>query len=171
MAVKDAWSGRVFEDFEVGDIYPHPLGRTVLAVDNSWFTLLTQNINPIHFDRVYAEQTEFKQPLVDSTFTLALVTGQSTFDLSFNVMANLGWDEVRLPNPLFEGDTVYSRSEVLEKRESKSRPNVGIVTVKTTGFKQDGAVVIEFKRTFMVYKRGHVPPHARTRVPEPKKSN
>lgn len=129
MAVKDAWSGRVFEDFEVGDIYPHPLGRTVLAVDNSWFTLLTQNINPIHFDRVYAEQTEFKQPLVDSTFTLALVTGQSTFDLSFNVMANLGWDEVRLPNPLFEGDTVYSRSEVLEKRESKSRPNVGIVTV------------------------------------------
>ncbi|MCC7180111.1 MAG: MaoC family dehydratase [Acidobacteria bacterium] len=171
MAVKDAWSGRVFEDFEVGDIYPHPLGRTVLAVDNSWFTLLTQNINPIHFDRVYAEQTEFKQPLVDSTFTLALVTGQSTFDLSFNVMANLGWDEVRLPNPLFEGDTVYSRSEVLEKRESKSRPNVGIVTVQTTGFKQDGTIVIEFKRTFMVYKRGHVPPHARTRVPEAKKSD
>jgi hypothetical protein len=109
MAVKDGWTGRVFEDFEVGDIYPHPLGRTVLPVDNSWFTLLTQNINPIHVDRAYAEQTEFKQPLVDSTFTLALVTGQSTFDLSFNVMANLGWDEVRLLNPLFEGDTVYSR--------------------------------------------------------------
>ena len=134
MAVKDGWTGRVYEDFEVGDIYPHPLGRTVLPVDNSWFSLLTQNINPIHFDRAYAAQTEFKQPLVDSTFTLALVTGQSTFDLSFNVMANLGWDEVRLPNPLFEGDTVYSRSEVLEKRESKSRPNVGIVKVKTTGF-------------------------------------
>ena len=169
MAVKDAWAGRVYEDFEVGDIYPHPLGRTVLPVDNSWFTLLTQNINPIHFDRAYAAQTEFKQPLVDSTFTLALVTGQSTIDLSFNVMANLGWDEVRLPNPLFEGDTVYSRSEVLEKRESKSRPNVGIVRVRTTGFKHDGLVVIEFLRTFMVYKRGHVPASARTRIPEPKK--
>ena len=166
MAVKEGWTGRVYEDFEVGDIYPHPLGRTVLPVDNSWFTLLTQNLNPIHFDRTYAEQTEFRQPLVDSTFTLALVTGQSTFDLSFNVMANLGWDEVRLPNPLFEGDTVYSRSEVLEKRESKSRPNVGIVRVKTTGFTQEGTVVIEFFRTFMVYKRGHVPTTARTAFPE-----
>lgn len=168
MAVKNGWTGRVYEDFEVGDIYPHPLGRTILPVDNSWFTLLTQNVNPIHFDRVYAEQTEFKQPLVDSTFTLALVTGQSTFDLSFNVLANLGWDEVRLPNPLFEGDTVYSRSEVLDTRESRSKPNVGIVKVKTTGFKQDGTIVIEFTRTFMVYKRGCVPPHAHTRVPVPK---
>ena len=97
---------------------------------------------------------------MDSTFTLALVTGQSTIDLSLNVMANLGWDEVRLPNPLFEGDTVYSRSEVLEKRESKSRPNVGIVKVKTTGFTQEGTVVIEFFRTFMVYRRGHVPQRA-----------
>jgi acyl dehydratase len=161
MAVKAGWTGRVYEDFEVGDVYEHPLGRTVLPVDNSWFTLLTQNTNAIHFDRAYAAQTEFGQPLVDSTFTLALVTGQSTIDLSINVMANLGWDEVRLPNPLFEGDTVYSRSEVLEKRESRSRPNVGIVKVRTTGFKQDGLVVIEFMRTFMVYKRGHVPQRAR----------
>lgn len=170
MAVKQGWTGRVYEDFEVGDIYPHPLGRTVLSVDNSWFTLLTQNMNPIHFDAHYASQTEYKRPLVDSTFTLALVTGQSTIDLSFNVMANLGWDEVRLPNPLFEGDTVYSRSEVLEKRESKSRPNVGIVSVKTVGFKEDGTVVIEFKRTFMVYKRGHVPRSSTGRIPEPKLS-
>ena len=169
VAVKEGWKGRIYEDFEVGDIYVHPLGRTVLPVDNSWFTLLTQNMNPIHFDHAYAAQTEFGKPLVDSTFTLALVTGQSTIDLSFNVMANLGWDEVRLPNPLFEGDTVYSRSEVLEKRESKSRPNVGIVKVKTTGFKQDGVVVIEFLRTFMVYKRGQVPATAKTRIPEPKK--
>ena len=127
MAIKEGWTGRVYEDFEVGDIYPHPLGRTVLPVDNSWFTLLTQNMNPIHFDHAYAAQTEFGKPLVDSTFTLALVTGQSVIDLSLNVMANLGWDEVRLPNPLFEGDTVYSKSEVLEKRDSKSRPTVGIV--------------------------------------------
>ena len=166
MAIKEGWTGRVYEDFEVGDIYRHPLGRTVLPVDNSWFTLLTQNTNPIHFDRAYAAQTEFGQPLVDSTFTLALVTGQSTIDLSFNVMANLGWDEVRLPNPLFEGDTVYSRSEVLEKRESKSRPNVGIVRVKTTGFTETGKIVIEFLRTFMVYKRGQVP--KRGHIPEPK---
>jgi len=157
MTVKPGWQGRVYEDFEVGDVYVHPLGRTVLPVDNSWFTLLTQNMNPIHFDHAYAAKTEFGRPLVDSTFTLALVTGQSTIDLSFHVMANLGWDEVRLPNPVFEGDTIYSQSEVLEARESKSRPNVGIVRVKTIGSNQDGQVVIEFRRTFMVYKRGHVP--------------
>ena len=157
MAVKEGWTGRVYEDFEVGDVYVHPLGRTVLPVDSSWFTLLTQNMNPIHFDAAYAAQTEFGRPLVDSTFTLALVTGQSTIDLSFNVMANLGWDEVRLPNPLFEGDTVYSRSEVLETRPSQTKPSIGIVRVKTTGYNQDGVTVIEFNRTFMVYRRGHVP--------------
>src|SRR6266508_2837490 len=166
MPIKQGWNGRTYEDFEVGDVYVHPLGRTVLAVDNSWFTLLTQNTNPIHFDVAYAAQTEFKRPLVDSTFTLALVTGQSVDDLSRNAIANLGWDEVRLPNPLFEGDTVYSRSEVLEKRESKSRPNAGIVRVKTTGFTETGKIVIEFLRTFMVYKRGHVP--KRGNIPEPK---
>jgi itaconyl-CoA hydratase len=157
MSIKPGWTGRLFEDFEVGDVYQHPLGRTVIAADNIWFTLLTQNTNPIHFDHAYAAQTEYGKPLVDSTFTLALVTGQSVMDISQNAMANLGWDEVRLPNPLFEGDTVYSRSEVLEKRESKSRPNVGIVRFKTTGYKQDGTIVIEFKRTVMVYRRGHLP--------------
>jgi itaconyl-CoA hydratase len=150
MSVKEGWTGRVYEDFEVGDVYQHPLGRTVLPVDNSWFTLLSQDVNPIHSDHHYAAQTEFGKPLVDSTFTLALVTGQSVTDISQNAMANLGWDEVRLPNPVFEGDTIYSRSEVLEKRESKSRPNVGIVTFKTTGFNQDGVVVIEYKRTVMI---------------------
>jgi len=157
MAVKKGWTGRVYEDFEVGDIYPHPLGRTVLAADNSWFTLLTMNTNPIHFDQNYASKTEFGKTLVNSCLTLAIVTGQSVTDLSQNVMANLAWDEIRLPNPVFEGDTIYARSEVLEKRESKSRPNVGIVRVKTTGVNQNGVVVIEFNRTFMVYKRGHTP--------------
>jgi itaconyl-CoA hydratase len=159
VAIKQGWTGRVFEDFEVGDVYPHPLGRTILAADNAWFTLVTQNTNPIHFDRVYASQTEFKRPLVNSCFTLSLVTGQSVTDISQNVMANLGWDEIRLPHPVFEGDTIYSRSEVLDKRESKSRPNVGIVTVRSTGYNQDGTVVIEFKRTMLVYRRGHVPAH------------
>ncbi|HVA93683.1 MAG TPA: MaoC family dehydratase [Candidatus Dormibacteraeota bacterium] len=157
MAIKEGWAGRVYEDFEVGDIYRHSLGRTVLAADNTWFTLLTMNTNPIHFDHAYAAKTEFGRTLVDSTFTLAVVTGQSVSDISRNAMANLGWDEVRLPNPLFEGDTIYSQSEVLEKRLSKSRPNVGIVRFKSTGINQDGTVVIEFKRTAMIYRRGHVP--------------
>jgi itaconyl-CoA hydratase len=99
---------------------------------------------------------------VDSTFTLALVTGQSVTDVSQNVFANLGWDEVRLPQPVFEGDTIYSRSEVLEKRESRSRPGVGIVVVRTTGYNQEGTSVIQFKRTVMVYKRDHAP-----KVPSP----
>ena len=157
MAIKAGWTGRVFEDFGVGDIYEHPLGRTLLAADNVWFTCLTMNTNPIHFDAAYAAQTEFGKPLMNSCFTLSLVTGQSVTDLTQNAVANLGWDEVRLPHPVFEGDTIYARSEVLETRESKSRPNVGIVRVKTTGVNQDGTTVIEFRRTFMVWKRGHVP--------------
>ena len=157
MATKTGWTGRVFEDFEVGDVYEHPLGRTITSADNIWFTCVTMNTNPIHFDAEYARQTEFKRPLVNSCFTLALVTGLSVTDLTQNGVANLGWDEVRLPHPLFEGDTVHARSEVLEMRESKSRPAVGIVRVKSTGLNQHGKAVIEFTRTFMVWKRGHVP--------------
>ncbi len=157
MTIKPGWIGRFFEDFEVGDVYEHPLGRTVTTTDNSWFTLLTQNTAPIHFDHHYAAQTEFGQPLVDSTFTLALVTGQSVTDVSQNVMANLSWDEIRLPAPVFEGDTIYSQSEVLQTRESRSRPNVGIVRVRTTGYNQHGTVVITFERTVMVYRRDHSP--------------
>ena len=157
MNIKPGWKGRLYEDFEVGDVYEHALGRTVLAADNSWFTLLTMNTNPIHFDANYASKTEFGKPLVDSCLTLAIVTGESVTDISQNAAANLGWDEIRLPNPVFEGDTIYAKSEVLSKRESKSRSNVGIVSVKTTGLNQHGSVVIEFKRTFMVYKRGHLP--------------
>ena len=156
MAIKQGWQGRYYEDFEVGDIYPHPIGRTVTQTDNIWFTLLTVNPNPIHFDAVYAAKTEFGQPLVDSTFTLALVTGLSVGDLSQNAI-NLGWDDVRLPHPVFDGDTLYARSAVLSKRESKSQPTRGIVQVKTTGFNQAGVVVIEFRRTIMVYKRAHAP--------------
>jgi itaconyl-CoA hydratase len=155
--VRPGWRGRFFEDFAAGDVYEHPLGRTVTETDNIWMTLLTQNTAPIHFDSHYAAQTEFGRRLVDSTFTLALVTGQSVTDVSQNVMANLGWDEVRLPAPVFEGDTLYSQSEVLSCRESRSRPEVGIVEVKTTGFKQDGTVVITFRRTLLVYKREHAP--------------
>ena len=149
MAVKPGWTGRVYEDFEVGDVYPHPLGRTVLAADNIWFTLLTQNTNPIHFDAAYAAKTEFGKPLVDSTFTLALVTGLSVVDVSEHAV-NLGWREVRLPAPVFAGDTVRAETEVLEKRESRSRPGQGIVTVWTRGLNQRDEVVIEFERTIMM---------------------
>src|SRR5689334_7407521 len=148
--------GRCFEDFEIGMVIRHPLGRTVTATDNTWFTLLTANSNPIHFDRHYAAQTEFGQPLVNSTFTLALVTGLSVADVSQNAV-NLGWDEVRMPAPVFEGDTIYAQSEVLSTRESKSRPYMGLVEIKTTGFKQDGTIVLHYRRTILVYKRGHAP--------------
>jgi itaconyl-CoA hydratase len=161
MGVKEGWRGRFFEDFEVGDVYEHPLGRTVTKTDNIWFTLLTQNTAPIHIDQHYASQTEYGKPLVNSTFTLALVTGQSVTDVSQNVVANLAWDDIRLPTPVFEGDTIYSRSEVLDKRESRPRPNVGIVTVKTSGYNQEGKVVITFNRTVMVYKEDNVPRVAR----------
>jgi acyl dehydratase len=163
VAVREGWRGRCFEDFQVGDVYEHPLGRTVSQTDNAWFTLLTQNTAPLHVDRNYAEQTEFGRPLVNSCLTLALVTGQSVTDVSQNVMANLGWDEVRLPHPVFEGDTIYSRSEVLELRPSRSRPEVGVVTVRTEGFNERGEVVIAFRRTLLVYRRGHVPEVLRAR--------
>jgi acyl dehydratase len=165
MPVVPGWQGRFFEDFTVGDVYEHPLGRTITTTDNIWFTLLTQNTAPIHFDHHYAAQTEFGRPLVDSTFTLALVTGQSVTDISQNVFANLGWDEVRLPAPVFEGDTIYSQSEVIAARESRSRPSVGVITVRTTGSNQRGEVVITFTRTLMVYRRNHAPTIPRPHTP------
>ncbi len=155
--VKQGWTGRYYEDFSVGDVYKHALGRTVTSTDNSWFTLLTQNTAPLHFDVNYAGHTEFKRPLVNSCFTLALVTGQSVSDISQNVFANLGWDDVRMPHPLYEGDTVYSESEVVERRESKSRPEVGVITVKTIGYNQNGDILISFKRTLLVYRAGKGP--------------
>lgn len=159
--VVPGWRGRYFEDFTIGDVYRHPLGRTITDTDNIWMTLLSQNTAPVHFDHHYASQTEFKRPLVDSTFTLALVTGQSVTDVSQNVFANLGWDEVRLPAPVFAGDTIYSQSEVLSLRPSGSRKEVGILTVATTGFNQEGTVVITFRRTLMVYRRGFGPDSVR----------
>jgi itaconyl-CoA hydratase len=151
------WRGRFYEDFSVGDVYEHPLGRTLTTTDNIWFTLLTQNTAPLHFDHEYARRTEFGKPLVNSALTLALVVGQSVTDVSQNVFANLGWGDITLPNPVFEGDTIHSRSSVEHLRESASRPHLGIVSVHTTGVKQTGDVVIEFDRTLLVYKHGHGP--------------
>lgn len=150
------YAGRCFEDFTAGQVIEHPHGRTVTQTDNVWFTLLTNNSNPIHFDRHYAAQTEFGQPLVNSTFTLALVVGLSVADVSQNAV-NLGWEDVRLAAPVFEGDTIYAQTEVLSVRDSGSRPTMGVVEIKTTGYKQDGTVVMTFRRTILVYKRGHAP--------------
>lgn len=166
--VKEGWTGRFFEDFAVGDIYKHPLGRTVTATDNTWFTLLTQNTAPLHFDTNYASHTAFGRPLVNSCFTIALVTGQTVSDVSQNVFANLGWDEVRMPHPLYEGDTVYSESEVLDKRPSNSHPDVGVLTVRTIGYNQHGDILISFRRTLLVYRKGHGP--AGRHRPEPTSS-
>jgi itaconyl-CoA hydratase len=147
--------GRYLEDFKVGDVYEHRPGRTISEADNTWFTLLSMNKNPLHFDAAYAAKTEFGRPLVDSCLTLSIVTGMSVSDVSQKAVANLGWDKVRLTAPVFAGDTIYAESEVLAVRESRSRPTQGIVTVRTTGRKADGTEFMSFERSVLVPKRGH----------------
>jgi acyl dehydratase len=154
MGLKQGWTGRFFEDFEIGDVYRHPLGRTISEADNTWFTLLTMNTSQMHFNAEYAARSEFGRPLVVSTLTLAIAVGQSVTDLTQNAFANLGWDDIKLPHPVFAGDTLYSESLVLEKRESGTRPHAGIVTVRTRTLNQDGREVCSFRRTFYVYKTG-----------------
>jgi itaconyl-CoA hydratase len=153
-------SGLYYEDFEPGDVFEHRPGRTILDADNTYFTLLTLNVQELHFDAAYAAKTEWKKPLVDSTFTLALLTGMSVRTVSAKVVANLGWDKVKATHPVFAGDTLYAESTVLHKRESKSRPTQGIVTVSTLGVNQDGVEVMSFERTMLIYKRGHSPESA-----------
>lgn len=154
--IKPGWQGRYFEDFEVGDVYRCRYGRTVTEADNIQFTLLTNNTNQIHYNRDYGARTEWGQCLVNSALTLSVVTGMGVADVSENGFA-LGWDEITLPNPVFAGDTLYSESEVLELRESRSRVEQGIVKVETRGYKQDGTLVIRYRRSVMVWKRAHAP--------------
>ena len=153
-------SGLYWEDFVPGDVFEHRPGLTVLDVDNIWFTLLTMNTQPVHFDAAYAARTEWKKLLVDSTLTLALLTGMSVRTVSAKVVANLGWDKVKATHPVFAGDTLYAESTVLHKRESKSRPTQGIVTVATRGLNQGGIEVMSFERTMLIYRRGHSPEDA-----------
>lgn len=147
--------GRYFEDFTVGDVYEHRPGRTITEADNTWFTLLTMNTHPLHFDHAYAAKSEFGKPLVVSSLTVSILLGMSVTDISQKAIANLGWENIRMTAPVFHGDTLYGESEVLEKRESKSRPTQGIVTVKSLAKNQDGVVVCEFVRKVLVPKRGH----------------
>ena len=147
------WEGRFYEDLDVGDVFRSRFGRTVTEYDNILFTGLTHNTNSIHFDAVHAGRTQFGQILVNSTFTLALITGLTVQDTSENAAANLSWTDISLPNPVFVGDTLWAESEILDKRESKSKPSVGIVSMRCRGINQRGQVVIEYRRTFMLYKR------------------
>jgi itaconyl-CoA hydratase len=147
--------GRYYEDFTVGEIYEHRPGRTITETDNTWFTLLTMNQHPLHFDAAYAAKSEFGRPLVNSCLTLSIVAGMSVSDVSQKAIGNLGWNDIRLVAPVFAGDTIYAESEVLATRESKTRPNQGIVTVRTIGKKSDGTVFMTYERTVLVPKRGH----------------
>jgi itaconyl-CoA hydratase len=147
--------GRFYEDFNVGDTYEHRPGRTITETENTWFTLLTMNKHPLHFDAEYAKHSEFGRCIVASPFTVSLIVGMSVSDVSQKAIANLGWTDIKLTHPVFAGDTLYAESEVLDKRESKSRPDAGIVSVRSTGKNQDGAVVCTFDRTMLVQRRGH----------------
>lgn len=153
MTIQPGWHGRYYEDFEIGDVYQHPLGRSITEADNTWFSLLTMNTNQIHFNNHFSAGTPFGRILVNSGLTVAIVLGQSVTDISQTAIANLGWDDVRLPHPVFVGDTIYAESQVLAKRESKSRPYAGIVTCATRGLNQDGDTCVSWRRTILVYRR------------------
>ena len=163
--VKQGWVGRFLEDFEVGDVYRSRLGRTISDTDNAQFTMITNNTNQIHFNADYASRTEFKKPLVNSALTFSVVSGLAVTDVSENGFA-LGWDYIKLPNPVFGGDTLYAETEVLSVRRSKSRPSQGVVKVRTRGINQNGVVVMEYERSVMVWKRDGAP--LETLFPEPK---
>jgi len=147
--------GLSFEDFEIGDIYEHWPGRTITEADNIWFTNLTMNTHPLHFDLNYAARSEFGKPLVNSTFTIALVAGMTVSSTSQKAIANLGWEEIRLPGPVFVGDTLYAETEILGKRESKSRPTAGIVRARHSGKNQKGEYVLHMTRSFLATRDGH----------------
>ena len=147
--------GRYFADFEVGDVYEHRPGKTVIEYENHLFTLLTLNTHPLHFDAEFGKATEFGRNLVVSTYTLSLLIGMSVTDLSHKAIANLGMDDVKFPAPVFAGDTLYAESEVLAKRESKSRPGQGVVSVRTVGHNQHGVEICSFVRNVLIPTEGH----------------
>jgi itaconyl-CoA hydratase len=153
----EGWSGRFFEDFVEGDLYRHPYGRTITEADNTWFTLLTNNTNQSHFNADYAASTPFGRPLVNSCLTLSIVTGLSVIDLSENAIANLGWTDVRLPHPVFAGDTLYAESTCIESRPSRSRPDGGLVRFRTRGYQQEGKTVMTYERAILAFRRDASP--------------
>lgn len=155
MAVHGGRQGRYFEDFAVGDVYKHPLGRTISEADNTWFTLLTMNTHPAHFDAHYASKTPFEKVLVNSGLTIAMLLGQSVSDISQRAVANLAMTNIQLTHPVFVGDTLYGESICTGTRESKSKPYAGLVNVHTRALNADGDQCLSFDRTVLIYKRAH----------------
>ncbi|GAA5070978.1 MaoC family dehydratase [Nocardia iowensis] len=166
MTVHPAQIGRFYEDFAIGDVYQHPLGRTVSEADNTWFTLLTMNTNQNHFNAAVAERAPYGRMIVNSGLTVAIVLGLSVVDTSQQAIMNLGWEEIRLTHPVFAGDTIYAESVVTSARESNSRPYAGIVGFRTRGLNQDGEEVLSWRRTVLVYKRDA--PHHQNYFPQAK---
>jgi acyl dehydratase len=152
--VKVTMPGKYFEDLNVGDRFRHPTGRTVTEMDNTLFCALTLNTQPLHINADFAAQSPFGQRIVNGLFTMALVVGLSVGELTEGtIVANLGYDKVNHPNPVFHGDTIYAETEVLEKRQSASKPDRGLVRLRQVGRKPDGTVVVELERTVMLLKR------------------
>jgi acyl dehydratase len=150
-------SGKYYEELEVGQHFKHANGRTVTEMDNVMFSMLTMNTQPLHCNEDFSAKTQFGQRIVNGIFILGLVTGLGVAELTEGtIVATVGYDKVVSPNPTFHGDTIYAESEVLEKRESKSRPDVGIVKLKHWGKKPDGTIVIEFERTALFLKHSHI---------------
>ena len=151
--------GLYYDQFHVGQLFKHPIRRTITEADNVWFSAVTHNPSYLHLDEEYCRnETEFGQRLVNSCFTLALMVGVSVGDMVLGTaVANLGWDDVKLVAPVFAGDTIYAESEVLEVRPSKSRPGQGLVRVRTRGFNQRDETVITYERTVLVYERSSRP--------------
>jgi itaconyl-CoA hydratase len=153
MTLKTSWHGRYFEDFEVGDVYQHPLGRTLTEADNTWFSLLTMNTNQLHFNSAFAQRSPAGQLVVSSGLTVAIVLGQSVTDISQTAVFNLGWEAINLTHPVYVGDTLYAESIVLAKRPSRSRPYAGIIGCATRGLNQHGDECVSWRRSVLVYRR------------------
>ncbi|MFA5524980.1 MAG: MaoC family dehydratase [Tissierellales bacterium] len=153
-------TGLYFDELEVGQIFEHPIRRTVTEADNVWFSAVTHNPAYLHLDEDYCKNhTEFGQRLVNSAFTLGLMVGISVGDTTLGTaVANLGWDEVRFPAPVFHGDTLRVQTEVLELRESKSRPNAGIVVFMHRAYNQRNELVAHCKRSGLQLKRPAIDP-------------
>ena len=158
--LRSGWQGRYYEDFEIGEVYKHPYGRTVTETDDVWVTNITMNLNPMHFNEAYAAETEFGERLVNGLFVISLAVGMSVIDVSMNATANLGYDDVRHHAPVFHGDTLFAESEVVDKRESDSRDHVGIVTTELRAYNQEDTKVLSLNRTGMLLKRAHAQPSA-----------
>ncbi|MBG0511020.1 MaoC family dehydratase [Agrobacterium sp. MOPV5] len=145
--------GNFLEDFTPGKRFEHWPGRTITEADNIQFSLMTMNRHPLHCDSHFAAQTEFKSQLVNSGLTLAIVLGMTVDDISFNAIANLGWKDITLSAPVRPGDTIYAQSEVIDVRQSRSRPGQGIVTTQTQACRQDSTVFMTFTRMCLVPTR------------------